>query len=71
MAKKKVTNPALLSWDALNEAIMGTEDEKACQALLDEELKGRKRQQFVNRIHSRINKLRAHRERAELQSKLA
>lgn len=63
--KKTVTNPALQSWLALNDTIREA-DEVVCQALLDEELKGRKRRQFIKRIHSRLNKVRADRERAEL-----
>jgi hypothetical protein len=63
--KKTVTNPALQSWLALNDTIREA-DEAVCQALLDEELKGRKRKQFIKRIHSRLNKVRADRERLEL-----
>lgn len=63
--KKSVTNPALLSWLALNDAIREA-DEAACQAFLKEELRGRRRKQFIKRIHSRLNKVRADRERAEL-----
>lgn len=70
MSKKKITNEALLSWTALNDFVMKTEDEETLDALLKEELKGRKRRKFVQRIHSRINKLRADRERLELESKL-
>lgn len=70
MAKSKITNPALVSWDNLNTFVMGTDDEPVLQKLLKEELNGRKRTQFVKRIHSRINKLRADRERAELEEKL-
>ena len=67
--KKPITDPALASWDALNAAVMQM-DEKQAQALLKKELAGRKRTMFVKRIHSRINKLRADRERAELEEKL-
>ncbi len=70
MAKREITNPALATWDGLNEFVMGTDDEAVLQKLLKEELNGRKRAQFVKRIHSRINKLRADRERAELKEKL-
>ena len=63
--KKPVNNPALLSWLALNDALREA-DEKVCESLLKEELKGRKRKQFVKRIHSRLNKVRADRERVEL-----
>ena len=63
--KKLATNPALQSWLALNDVLRDA-DEPACQALLKEELKGRKRKQFIKRIHSRLNKVRADRERMEL-----
>lgn len=63
--KKLVTNPALQSWLALND-ILRDADEPVCQTLLKEELKGRKRKQFIKRIHSRLNKVRADRERMEL-----
>jgi hypothetical protein len=63
--KKLVPNPALQSWLALNDVLRDA-DEPACQALLKEELKGRKRKQFIKRIHSRLNKVRADRERMEL-----
>jgi hypothetical protein len=63
--KKPVKNPALQTWLALNDAIRGA-DEKTCQALLKEERAGRKRQMFLKRIHSRLNKVRADRERSEL-----
>lgn len=66
--KKPVTNPALQSWAALNDAVREA-DEATCKALLKEELKGRKRKQFIKRIHSRLNKVRADRERAELEVK--
>lgn len=66
--KKPVTNPTLQSWLALNDALREA-DEPTCQGLLAEELKGRKRKQFIKRIHSRLNKVRADRERAELEAK--
>lgn len=69
-AKKPITNPALASWDALNAFLMRTTDEKELSSLLKAELEGRKRAQFVTRIHSRINKVRADRERAELEAKI-
>lgn len=70
MAKRAITNPALTTWDNLNEFVMETNDEAVLQKLLKEELKGRRRAQFVKRIHSRINKLRADRERLELEGQL-
>lgn len=68
--KKPITNPMLRSWVELNEAVMDSENEVMLQKLLKEELNGRKRAKFVTRIHSRINKLRADRERKELEGKL-
>ena len=65
--KKLVTNPALQSWLALNDVLRDA-DESVCQTLLKEELKGRKRKQFIKRIHSRLNKVRADRERMELSA---
>ena len=63
--KKLVMNLALQSWLTLNDVLRDA-DESACQALLKEELKGRKRRTFIKRIHSRLNKVRADRERIEL-----
>jgi hypothetical protein len=63
--KKEIENPALRTWIALNDKLRDA-DEDQCQQLLDEELAGRKRKQFIKRIHSRLNKVRADRERKEL-----
>jgi len=63
--KNPVENPALVSWIALNDKLRGA-NETECRSLLEEELKGRKRKQFIKRIHSRLNKARADRERIEL-----
>lgn len=64
--KKPVNNPALQSWLALNDALREA-NEATCESLLKEELNGRKRKQFIKRIHSRLNKVRADRERLELE----
>lgn len=64
--KKEITNQALRSWNVLNESLMEM-DEKTCVSLLNEEKNGRARKQFLKRIHSRINFLRAKRERVELE----
>lgn len=61
---------ASTSWDSLNQVVMNTEDEEFLNVLLKEELKFKKRKQYVLRIHSRINKLRADRERTELLEKI-
>ena len=63
--KKLVTNPALQSWLALNDFLRNA-DESTCHELMKLELKGRKRRQFIKRIHSRLNKVRADHERLEL-----
>lgn len=63
--KEPISNKSLASWVALNDAIREA-DEATCQKLLSEERAGRKRKQFIKRIHSRLNKVRADRERAEL-----
>lgn len=65
MNKKSITNPVLLAWVALNEAL-STADEALCWRLLEEEKKGRNRPSFMKRIHSRLNKVRADRESKEL-----
>jgi hypothetical protein len=69
--KKSVTNPALQSWVSLNDTVMNLTDEDELKKLLREELKGRKRKKFAERIHSRINKLRAEREREELAAAIS
>lgn len=63
--KLQITNDDLKSWAALNLKLRGS-SEAVCKALLDEELAGRQRKQFIRRIHSRLNKVRADRERSEL-----
>lgn len=65
--KKSITNPSLQSWLALNDAIRNA-DEAQCESLMKEEMKGRKRKQFIKRIHSRLNKVRADRERVEFNA---
>lgn len=58
-------HPALASWVALNEALM-TGDLTLATQLLEAERQGKARKQFMLRIHSRVNKLRADAERAAL-----
>lgn len=63
---KKITKtPELRSWISLNE-VLREASEDICKILLNAELKGRNRKTFVKRIHSRLNKVRADRERVEL-----
>lgn len=59
----------LKSWVALNNALL-TADEDLCHKLLKEEKNGRKRLRFLLRIHSRLNKVRADRERTEIKAKI-
>lgn len=66
MKKPDIEVPALRTWIALNDKLRNA-DEEQCRFLLDAELVGRKRQQFIKRIHSRLNKVRADRERKELE----
>lgn len=63
--KKEVGDLRLRSWNALN-ASLTSADEKACKELLLIETKGRNRNAFKKRIHSRLNKVRAERERKEI-----
>lgn len=53
------------TWDDLNDAVRDA-DEGRCKILLEAEKKGKCRKQFLLRIHSRLNKVRADRERSEL-----
>lgn len=66
MNKKPIKNPVLQTWDGLNEALRSIDDEKTVKSLIREEQRGRARQQFLLRLHSRLNKLRADRERKKL-----
>lgn len=61
-------HPALKTWVGLNN-LLRTADELLCRKLLKEEAGGKSRKQFLRRIHSRLNKVRAERERAELSTK--
>lgn len=64
---KKLTKTALEleTWVTLNAALMHG-DLALAERLLKAEQAGKQRKQFVLRIHSRINKLRADSERATL-----
>jgi hypothetical protein len=59
-----MTDP-LANWGALQEALKEI-DEDNCWKLLREERSGKRRMQFLLRIHGRANKLRVERERYEL-----
>lgn len=68
--KANITNPILETWSALNAYVMVRAEETDCEQLLAEELHGRRRKKFLLRIHSRLNKLRADRERAEIMEQI-
>lgn len=59
------TEEALNSWVDLNTALKDATEERAKQ-LLEAEKAGRRRPQFLLRIHGRLNKVRAERERLEI-----
>ncbi len=61
----KIDVSALGSWIELNDYLRSA-DEEQCQSLIKIELKGSNRPTFLRRIHSRMNKVRADRERKEL-----
>lgn len=58
---------ALSNWTALNDALR-TASEHRCALLLDRERLGKRRIQYLLRIHARFNKQRADRERRELMT---
>lgn len=60
---------ALSTWEKLNATLMSG-DESDARVLLRAEMAGRKRKQFMLRIHSRLNYLRACRERQEIMEGL-
>lgn len=68
-SSKKRETVASKDWKVLND-FLRTCDEKGAQKKLREEQKGPQRETFLLRIHSRLNKLRADRERNELQKKV-
>lgn len=53
------------TWLGLNEVVREA-DEELCLRLMTHERSRKSRKQFLKRIHSRLNKLRAQRERAAL-----
>lgn len=61
-------SPELKTWIGLNKALMAGGLELA-ERLLAEEEAGRRRKQFMLRLHSRINKLRYAAERIKLRKK--
>lgn len=63
--KKSQLEAALANWPGLNEALRAATEEEAA-ALLRAERGGKRRVQYLMRIHGRFNRERARRERAEL-----
>lgn len=63
-------NNHLETWVSVN-AFLPNATEEECQELLKMEKKGMKRRRIMLRIHSRLNKMRAHRERIEIAQKFA
>jgi hypothetical protein len=68
--KKTDIEKTLKTWKSLNEVVL-TADETTCRMLIEEEIKGRKREQFIMRLFSRYNRVRAARERCELRLRLS
>lgn len=54
------------SWLELNAWLKTAKEPQVVKALAEEKARKPRRAQFVKRIHSRLNKLRADRERQEL-----
>ena len=71
MAVKKsetiIPMEVLVNWEACNNFLREA-SEKQAQALLDLEKAGKRRVQYLLRIHARYNRERARRERSELLS---
>lgn len=68
-ALEKRVSRALTNWRTLLVAVHNCDDEKFLAALLAKENKGKRRTQFLLRIHSRYNVMRLKRERMELLGK--
>lgn len=66
-AKDRNLVEVLSSWINLNDALKNA-DESYCTQLLEHETANKRRKQFLRRIHSRLNKVRADRERTELEA---
>lgn len=66
---KKRGTVASKDWKVLNDFLRTCSEDEAFKRLREEK-RGPMRETFLLRIHSRINKLRADRERNELQKKV-
>lgn len=65
MSETDFIEKTLRNWSTLNAVIVDA-DLKTSEELLAGEVAGKNRKQFVLRIHSRINRLRAHLERENI-----
>ena len=54
-------------WNDLNAVVVSIDSESVLKSMLDVESDGPNRTSFMLRIHSRLNKIRADRERMEIQ----
>jgi hypothetical protein len=63
---RKIASHVPRAWADLNELLMATTNEKTLEALITKEKAGENRPTFIKRIHARLNKVRADRERREL-----
>jgi hypothetical protein len=66
----RIKNQVLSTWQELNSFLLSA-GEDDCRTVMEAEMAGKRRLMFVLRIHSRMNKLRAARERVELKRRLA
>ena len=70
MTKEKLDDSlrfALKTWRSMNSYLRDA-DEETCIKLLEIETSGNGRLRFRKRIHSRLNRVRADRERKEMQN---
>ena len=58
-------NVSLTSWNELNDYLRDASEDE-CKDLIKVEMAGKNRPTFLRRIHSRLNRVRAERERKEL-----
>ena len=65
MLSKSFVQSHLATWKDLNR-VMKAADLSTCEQFLEAEKQGKRRKQFLMRIHSRLNKVRADQERTSL-----
>lgn len=66
MKREEMQRLLELQWPKFNEALMMIEDDVIINALLGLESEGLNRSRIKLRLHARMNKLRAERERREI-----